>query len=122
MKPSTSVEAHERNDEPRHRRSSDDVDQINFHPSTTDSGYDSSKNTSLSAIAQPSSESDSNTQPTPFNSSQQLTPIHIIAQAIPAPMQTGNENFPLQNDKPPDGGWLAWLHVFAGFLVIMNAQ
>lgn len=25
-------------------------------------------------------------------------------------------------DEPPDGGTLAWLHTFAGFLVIFNAQ
>lgn len=37
-------------------------------------------------------------------------------------------NMPIQpvliagNNVPPNGGWMAWLQVFAGFLVIFNAQ
>ena len=34
----------------------------------------------------------------------------------------GKHQLPFVSEEPPDGGTLAWLHVFAGHLVILNAQ
>ena len=40
-------------------------------------------------------------------------PIEVLPRVI-----TDEED----SEEPPDGGVLAWLHVFVGFFIIMNAQ
>lgn len=53
---------------------------------------------------------------------QELDSLDCNGTSMTPPSETKGLDLALPRSDPPDGGTLAWLHVFAGFLVVFNAQ